>query len=252
MGDRAIGKTSMLVALADTSAAQIVKMVKPEPEVFRKTRTDPQTGRAAPTDRNIEELVVLSVDLPAATYSLPFRCLDTPGETWENPNYQITAPDKWREMIDIASNTIYALVFMPPPRTMVKQELVVSDPSHKNYLNIDTLPNREQWLTQFDSKLGFLSENCTNLKYILLCLHKADACCDVNQVGSEWSYDPRTGNNWNWTHYNDFVQLNYLRYTSKILRQYTRGTPQVRTFLTSTNNRSMLELPWIYLATQMA
>jgi len=271
MGDRAIGKTSMLVALADTSTAQIVHMVKPNPDKFRRehgrkrkiylpTPSDPNNflledvddGPPAGTDELKEEKIELRVDLPSGRDIIPFQCFDTPGEAWDNPKYSSIQPKIWSQIEERISKSTYVLLFMPPHKKMIDPVRVVSSPTLINYLDVEELLDLGKWKAQLSSRLDFLWNKCPKLKYVLLCLHKADCFCDVDQIGTKWRYKPRGGNNW--TLYCNSVQQEFLSDASEIIADYSEipRKPRIRPFVTSTLNRSMLELPWIYLASLMA
>ncbi|NES74190.1 MAG: hypothetical protein F6K24_57885, partial [Okeania sp. SIO2D1] len=88
---------------------------------------------------------------------------------------------------------------------------------------------------------------------IVICLNKADLIdCSLEQEISKLAYLPH-GSTMNWLQRHNYVVNRYFLPLKSQLEQInsSRSGLSVRCFITSIYHRSLLELPWIYLASYL-
>ena len=96
--------------------------------------------------------------------------------------------------------------------------------------------------------IPFLRENCRQPRNILICRHKADLFLrNTDEVGNRYRYP----DDFSWSDYFEFSK-NYFKEINNEISQYKQDNyhQEVRLFVTTIHNRSLLELPWIYIATR--
>lgn len=113
--------------------------------------------------------------------------------------------------------------------------------------------NEQQWYNRFERWVKFFQEDCSKARHILICLNKADLFCNLYEEASMLAYNPY-GSQMNWQHRHAYVLQRYFRPIYSHLEQLNQNILglSVRCFITSIYNRSLLELPWIYLGSFLA
>lgn len=228
IGDRAVGKTSMVYALFETPHEKV------EPQ-------DGPSGDVAPTETiEIKNLGVIVV-LPAQDIELSLVWIDTPGELQTNRKKQEDNPEIWEKFCRDVKDSDYVMLLLPPHQGLL---------NNKNIPDIDNFPTSGQSQNRFKQWwVPFLIQNSQKAKNILICRHKADLfIADIQKEGDKYRY----GNEgFSWKNYFDFSNHYFSEVDSEISEYRKNHTRQeVRLFMTTINNRSLLELPWIYIATR--
>ncbi|NJM73009.1 MAG: hypothetical protein HC862_24275 [Scytonema sp. RU_4_4] len=116
---------------------------------------------------------------------------------------------------------------------------------------IDELPTTNAWLNRFKTWLEFLKQNCSQVEHILICIHRADTFCEIQVEGKKWHYHKLKTSLF--YEYSTYIRKTYFLAAEKLIRDYNasnRATLQF--FITTTDNQSLLELPWIYLGAFLA
>ena len=113
--------------------------------------------------------------------------------------------------------------------------------------------SQQQWCNRFNRWAEFFQQDCSKLRHLVICLNKADLFCNLEQEAAKLTYNPN-GAQMNWQQRHMYVLQRYFRPIQPQLQeinQSIRGL-SLRCFITSIYNRSVLELPWIYLASFLA
>lgn len=262
IGDRQVGKTTLAVELAkqSTDSEPLVKVIEPTYEelvqsYYSDSSYTTEEGvelsileSTATRQREVKALK-LQVKLPTgAKRILSLEWVDTPGELWEKSR---TLPsqnplEEWRELMeDIKAAKGIILVLAPHRNRLDKQRcLQAREPislDEPRFLEYDA------WVKQFDLWLDFLGKQVTTSQQVLICLNMADLFCDCDALAKELPFDPahqdlKRIQDYLLTHYFQEVRTSIDRYNS-----LTRGNP-LQVFVTTRENRTLLESPWLYLA----
>lgn len=249
LGDRAVGKTSMVAYLAGYSMEKDsrVKITTPDPKRLAEDLR-PETGKGAGTaDASLRQLTI-EVQRPKGAFKeINVFWMDVPGEIFqENSNRRQSGDEDWFSIIEGIQKSKYIILLIPPHRGMVKEEFIQSIPEELNPER--TLPTEEQWRTRLCRWFDFLDKNCSEAKRILISIHKADLFCNVNSVANNWLYTPeRIGTSF-WREYNNFAK-GFLGSARQDIRKYSETEAGANTefFITSVANKDLLELPWLYI-----
>ena len=104
--------------------------------------------------------------------------------------------------------------------------------------------------------MRFFKNDCPKARHILICINKADMFeKDISPLVDQFAYVPNQGMGWHDRHQH-LIKRHFLPIAPEInelsqLKQ--KGEPgSVQCFLTSIYHRSLLELPWIYLASYLS
>ena len=228
IGDRAVGKTSMVHALC----------TPPHDKVEPK---EGPSGDVAPTDSMEIKNLTIIVELPAGNIELSLVWIDTPGELQTNRKKQEDSPEIWSNFCQEVKDSDYVMLLLPPHQGLL---------NHKNIPDIDDFPTSQQSQNRFQKWwVPFLSQNSQKAKNILICRHKADLfIAEINAVVHQYRY---SNEGFSWKNYFDFSSR-YFTEVDSDMSQYKKNHihQQVRLFVTTVENRSLLELPWIYIATR--
>ena len=242
IGDRKVGKTNMVVALAEgTENVNIIDSGS------LNKRFNVDTGVIAGTSRKEEDMLSIRVNLPAGEREFQTNWIDTPGEVWDNPSWREENPTAWQDIQQSVSNSRAIFLLLPPYRTMIIPEQLDGEPAN----DPDTMPRPEQWRNNLSAWLKFFRQTAPRVQHILISIHKADLFCNLNREERKWRYDPSREPKW--VTYNEHIQRTYFELAAPIIRQHNRQsaiTP--RFFITTTKNPALLELPWIYLGAYLA
>jgi hypothetical protein len=246
IGDRQVGKTASIVALTDPNQMRLVQVPNANHN-FLKTKHAPgiPTKEVGDIDLQVE------VDFGMAaggSRTLMVTSRDTPGEMWREAVTGMIATQK-QDVISAARHSEGILLILPPYR-----ELIESCPQAAR-VNLDDFPTKKQWCTRFDRWVNFLNQECPRARHIAICLNKADLFCEPNylaRMAKELAFDPDR-NQVGWHDRHLFVLQHYFHPVKDSIAEINRRRVGVvvRCFLTSIENRDLLELPWIYLASYL-
>ncbi|MFB2920759.1 hypothetical protein [Aerosakkonema funiforme] len=239
IGDRQVGKTSMVIALHDPGTKHVQVLTD------LKKYYNPDTGVIAGTSRKEEETLLVEVKLPGGERQIQVHWIDTPGEAWENKEWRKTHLDAWQDMQAKVSHSQAVLLLLPPQRTMIQPNLL--DDKSKP----DDFPRPDAWTNNLASWLQFFNQNCATVQHILISIHKADLFCDFQAEAKRWRYEQSKG--MRWIEYNEYIRNTYFNKADQLIREYNRQhSTSLRFFITTIKNPSLLELPWIHLASYLA
>ena len=227
IGDRSVGKTNMVYALSE------------KPYQIVESRDSPKDS-IAPTESTESRNLELIVDLPR-DIKLSLVLIDTPGEYYSNRQIQEDSLKLWQDFCHKVQTSDYVILLLPPHQglfsntnsSMIEEHFTTARQSQNRF--------KEGWIP-------FLRENCRQPRNILICRHKADLFLrNTDEVGNRYRYP----DDFSWSDYFEFSN-NYFKEINNEISQYKQDNyhQEVRLFVTTIYNRSLLELPWIYIATR--
>jgi len=184
----------------------------------------------------------IQATLPTGNKQIIIDWLDTTGEIWRK-SWQEENPQEWQRFMDSIRTSEGVILILPPYREMLEMH------SKK-----DEYPLLGQWTTRFNRWVEFFRNDCPNLKHILICLNKADLFCQsIDREASKLAYKPHNSA-MNWQQRHAYVCNQYFRPVMPNIEEINRSIRglSVRCFITSVHERSLLELPWLYLASFLA
>ncbi len=235
IGDRHVGKTHLAIKLAATSSAQFVQVLnfteqdlKDKPDIY-----DRATNNTSPTNNIEGRQLQLKVNLPAPVI-VNVDWIDTPGEMWRT-YWQKVNTDTWQNFLVSAANAKGIMVILPP---------------HQGLVNSEDFITAKQWCNRFDLWVDFFTEHCRSAEDIVFCINKADLfCTNLVQEAQKLAYKNHGG--MSWIERNRYIVDKYFAPVKTKIEKINsiKSGSTVRCFITSINNRYLLELPWIYLAT---
>jgi hypothetical protein len=242
IGDRNVGKTHLALELANP-INEYVKVISPDYDMLKAILWDPvggtlATGMASPM---YNRPINIEVRLPAGLGKVLVDWVDTPGEIWK-PQWQKSNPDLWKNVLAAAAQSEGIVLVLSPYGEMIGANG-----------NPDDFPTLQQWRNRFDRWVDFFRASCPKLRHLLICLNKADLFCDFRQEGVRLGYSS-SGSPMNWPQRHSYVVDHYFRAVVPQLEQLNRsmGGLSVRCFITTIHQRSLLELPWVYLGSFLA
>jgi hypothetical protein len=240
IGDRFAGKTHLAMELANPHN-QFVKVISPQYESLKSFLYDEKLGGTRPTNANKEvdiRKLNIQVRLPAGNKNLEIQWIDTPGEIWRK-HWQKQEQNhyKWLHFLKTIRQSKAIILIVSPYRNIVKDEI------DKREFITD-----KQWLNRFDRWLHFFQDECPNAKQLIICLNKADLFCDIEKEAKRLAYSP-SGHSLDWYDRQTYIVKRYFKPIEKQIEQLNQRNYglSINCFITSVYNRSLLELPWIYL-----
>ncbi|MFE4105949.1 hypothetical protein [Almyronema epifaneia] len=249
LGDREVGKTSIVAALAEYSLEKDskVKIVSPEPKSLLADLR-PETGKGAGTANKSEKELTIQVLRPTgALKQVNLVWIDLPGEFFqEHSSRRENGGEDWREIQTRIEKSKYVILLIPPHRGMVTTASLENTTEALRPEKV--LPNEEQWHKRLYAWFDFLNLHCSRASRILICIHKADLFCDLDRVSSDWAYVPGQISTDFWRRYHEFSKsfLRSMRQRVKAYSQTDAGT-NTNFFITSIVHRELLALPWLYI-----
>lgn len=243
IGDRAAGKTHLAMELANPQN-DCVKVFNPDYENLRTLLFDEESGGTRATDAQNpvnERYLDIQVRLPTGFRKVIVDWVDTPGEIWRN-TWQTDNPEQWKKFIEAARKSEGILLIVPPYREIIKHGM-----------DIEQFMTEQQWCNRFNRWVEFFRQECPKARHIVICLNKADLFCDLSQEAIKLSYQPN-GAQMNWQQRHNYVFSRYFKPVQPQIEQINKSVSglAVRCFITSIYNRSLLELPWLYLGSFLA
>lgn len=243
IGDRATGKTHLAMELANPQN-NCVKVSSPDYEYLRSLLFDEGLGETKTTDSRFsmtERYLDIQVRLPTGFRQVIVDWVDTPGEIWRK-TWQSDNPEEWKKFVEAARKSEGFLLIVPPYREIVKRDV-----------DAEQFMTQQQWCNRFNRWVEFFKQECPKARHIVICLNKADLFCDLAQEALKLSYQPN-GSQMNWQQRHNYVFSRYFRPVHSQIEQINKSVSglAVRCFITSIYNRSLLELPWLYLGSFLA
>ena len=243
IGDRAAGKTHLAMELANPQN-DCVKVSSPDYENLRALLFDDNLGGTKATSAinpMDEHYLDIQVRLPTGFRQVIADWIDTPGEIWRK-TWQSDNPEKWKKFVEASRKSEGILLIVPPYREILKSDI-----------NPEEFMTKQQWINRFDRWVEFFRQECPKARHIVICLNKADLFCDLAQESIKLSYQPN-GSQMNWQQRHNYVFNRYFKPVQQQIEQINKSVSglAVRCFITSIYNRSLLELPWLYLGSFLA
>jgi len=244
IGDRETGKTHLAMELANPNS-QYVKVSSLSYESLRAILFDDVIGGTRATDAQqatYERNLDIQVRLPTGNREVIVDWIDTPGEVWRE-TWQSDNPNEWQNLLDTVRGSEGILLILPPHRGL----------DFKPGVDLEQFMTQQQWCNRFDRWVDFFCQECTKARHILICLNKADLFCDLQQEAYKLAYNPH-GSQMNWQKRHLYVLSRYCKPIKPQLEKINKSIYglSIRCFITSIYNRSLLELPWIYLGSFLA
>lgn len=238
IGDRYAGKTQFINALAQPQAAQ--RVTPSEGWSYIPPEKIQRTG-VGTTEAQLREI---RVTLPSGFKQLLLEVMDTPGEVWSSGEGE-TFSD-WQAIQEVSATSEGIFLILPPYDDLLKAE---EREQH-------SFGDKVAWVDRFQGWVQFFRNHCPKAQHILLCISKADLFeADIGQLASRFAYAPNGSVGWDDRHqYLLHRSFKPIAQDINALSQWKQqGSPgSVQCFLTSIHHRSLLELPWIYLASYLS
>lgn len=250
IGDRSVGKSSMVLALAKPHEKQYVEIVNLDYETLQEEYINQDTGIIVPTREVKQKQLILNVDLPTGQKQITSLWIDTPGEIWEK-EWQNQNPNAWRGIKETLNQSLGMILLLPPHRDMVQQNLLeAADPTTS--LEKNGLMLTSAWLNRLSKWLDFFNRDCNQVQHIVVCLHKADLFChNISDIDKQFQYRPTGGTPW-WKIHNESLSTYFYTAKSTLQNYNNTGGKPVQLLITTVKHRSLLELPWLYLSSFLA
>ncbi|MBD2456676.1 hypothetical protein H6G80_21675 [Nostoc sp. FACHB-87] len=244
IGDRSTGKTHLAMELANPKN-ECVKVASPDYESLKILLMDETAQGTKATDAKeaiYDRFLDIQVRLPTGNKQVLVDWIDTPGEVWRK-NWQQDNPTEWQRFLQTIRESEGILLILPPHRGLNFQPGV----------DVDQFMSQQQWCNRFDRWVDFFRQDCPKARHIVICLNKADMFCNLAEESAKLGYSPN-GNQMNWQQRHLYILQRYFRPIQSQLEQINTSISglSVRCFITSIHNRSLLELPWIYLGSFLA
>lgn len=248
IGDRATGKTHLLVELANPNS-DYVTVTEPKYQELKADFCD-QTGTPIGTGSFakavLDHYIEVSVTLPTGEQMIKLDWLDTPGEIW-TPIWRNNKPDEWNRFLEFIREAEGILLILEPYRERIKAA----------NSNPDDFITQQQWCNRFSKWVDFFRQDCPKIRHLILCLNKADLLFsearELKEEGNKLGFNPNI-QRMTWQDRDNYIFQRYFRPIHPQINQLNRNIKglSVRCFITSIYNRKLLELPWIYLGSHLA
>ena len=236
IGDQAVGKTRMGLALAEPNKHKDVKVLEPDYETLYDQLVNPEKDDTTPSQSNgvVPRSFTLLVNLRGGPKIINTTWIDTFGELF-NEEWQKERPSSWQDFQkQTLSQSQGIILLLNPWKEILSQRLIdQTEPIFKS--DLANLDNANKWMTTFSNWLNFLSEEQFNrVNHIAICLNKADLCWDLAKTDNN---NPEKYFEIAKSQINDFKKH---RLKIHSLEPYF--------FITTVKNRDLLEAPWLHLA----
>ncbi|BAY27510.1 hypothetical protein NIES2100_73350 [Calothrix sp. NIES-2100] len=254
IGDRAVGKSSMILGLCEPSPQEKYVVVDEDDCSRLKEQLSPH-GTVLPTENpvNLHSLTIyLRLSRPR---EITVNLIDTRGEFWgdikatESPQYKF--PSAYQDFMQKIAQARYIILLLHPYQELVRAEYLKSD---FNTLNKeDDLYPRDVWVKNLQRNLQTLKNNCKLTKHFFICLHKADLFCNYKEESSRWRYNPSGSNDFGT--YLDRIRTRYFGVAKDVIREFNInqvGASKLSFFITTNKDRNLLEIPWLSLGTYLS
>ncbi|RUT02384.1 hypothetical protein DSM106972_058620 [Dulcicalothrix desertica PCC 7102] len=243
IGDRSVGKTHLAMELTNpkNEYVKVVKVSDQDYEALKVGLLD-ENCSARPTNTTYQRDLNIQVRLPAGNKQVIVDWIDSPGEVWRQ-SWQSQNQNEWSKFLDTIRQSEGILLILPPHRGL----------NFMPGVDVEQFLSQQQWCNRFERWVEFFCHDCPKARHILICLNKADLFCDLQREAFQLAYH-LGGAQMNWQQRHNYVSQRYFRPIHPQLEQINKNILglSVRCFITSIYNRSLLELPWIYLASFLA
>jgi serine/threonine protein kinase len=256
IGDRAVGKTSMLWALCDLPpnryGEKYVEISKDDCDRIKDAWVDPTSGNIKPTEKPFElKSIEMYLRLPRPR-EIQVQLTDTRGEFWSDPVIQANDPSVYQDYKKTIANARYIVLVLHPHKDLVKREyLSIYDPQGEIYKG-NGLYTSSVWANKLKGTLDFFSQHCKSAKHFFICMHKADLFCNFNDESLRWHYKPSGGNDFD--SYISGVRKRYFGIAKDLILEFNKRNGSVSKlsfFITTNQDRNLLEIPWLCLGTYL-
>lgn len=246
IGDRAVGKTHLAVELANPQGYHVkAELLNQSYENLKENLLEPD-GTAKETKDIRARPLTVEVQLMTGRTQIPVDWIDCPGEIFRQ-SWQSKNPQEWQDFVESVRQSEGILLIIPPYREILAPDKLTPEN------NVDKFITQEQWCNRFQRWVEFFVRDCPQARQIVICLNKADLIVrDLEGEASKMAYEPH-GRGIDWFDIHSYVTKHYFGALASQLEQINRSRAglSVRCFITSIYNRTLLELPWIYLATYL-
>ncbi|AFW96141.1 hypothetical protein ANA_C13479 [Anabaena sp. 90] len=242
IGDRSTGKTHLAMELANPKN-EYVNVINQDYDFLKSNlRFDEISGTIAQTEVILDRFLDIQVRLPTGNKQVLVDWIDTPGEVWRK-SWQQDNQTEWNTFLQTIRESEGILLILPPHRGL----------NFQSGVDVDQFMSQQQWSNRFDRWVDFFRQDCPKVRHIVICLNKADMFCNLVEEASKLAYNPN-GASMNWQQRHLYSLQRYFRPIQPQLEQINKSISglSVRCFITSIHNRSLLELPWIYLGSFLA
>lgn len=249
IGDRSVGKSQLVYTLAGRQYQNV--------EVTNLTQADLEKDPSfwLPTDQDTNPTTTIEIRPLEMKINLriPVRVkaswMDTPGEIWTN-DFQQNNPKQWDQLKQYAQSCQGVILLLPPHRDIVlsfhSKSSNISTAITDKIIQEHRLPNFKQWCGRFDLWVKFFLEHCLNANHIIICINKADLFCNIETESAILKTK-------DWSDRHTYIIDKYFQELKSAIgqiNQYRNGL-RVRCFITTKENRFLLELPWCYLGSYL-
>lgn len=240
IGDRSAGKTHLAMELANPKSEH-VEVLSPDYEQLKRILVgDDITQGPKPTEAKAsvyECRLDIQVRLPTGKKPVIVDWIDTPGEVWRS-NWQMNNLDEWNRFLKTIRQSEGILLIIPPHRGL----------NFQSGVDVEQFMSQQQWCNRFDRWVEFFRQDCSKTRHIVICLNKADLFCNLEEEAARLVYNPY-GSGMTWQQRHTYVLQRYFRPIQPQLEKINQSISglAVRCCITSVYNRSLLEIPWIYL-----
>ncbi|MDY7007350.1 MAG: hypothetical protein SWX82_26330 [Cyanobacteriota bacterium] len=242
IGDRAVGKTHLALELANPQGNYVqVSLVNQNYQNLQANLLN-LDGTAKPTQSIEKRSLDVKVRLSTGISKIIVNWIDSPGELFRR-SWQSEHINEWQDFKETVGKSEGIFLIVPPYREILQPHI-----NQENYIT------QQQWCNRFNRWTDFFMYDCPQVRRIVICLNKADLIdCNLEQEIAKLAYLPH-GSTMNWLQRHNYVVNRYFLPLKSQLEQInsSRSGLSVRCFITSIYHRSLLELPWIYLASYLA
>ncbi|NES18477.1 MAG: hypothetical protein F6K41_06015 [Symploca sp. SIO3E6] len=244
IGDQGVGKTTLMLELARPSNGN-VQVSYPS---FAQLKNDFMiNNQIVPTDNVYNTALKVKVNLPSYFKEFDVNWVDTAGEAWKPySQWQIDHPSEWADTLESLRTSQGLMLIMAPHRSLLREDLLEKSPE-QIAINDSRFRTKKQWQERFKEWIAFFELNCSKVNQILICLNMADLFCDIDTTATNLKQD-YLYSNFKWYNYKEKILLNFFSDVIDIIDKYdyNRHLP-IQLFVTTYRNRTLLEIPWIYL-----
>ncbi|KYC35191.1 hypothetical protein WA1_08515 [Scytonema hofmannii PCC 7110] len=257
IGDKAVGKSSMILGLCESSSQERYVVVD-EDDCSRLREQLSPYGTVLPTEYPINlHSLSLYLRLPRPK-DITVDLIDTRGELWgdikatESPQNKF--PSAYQDFMQKIGKARYIILVLHPYQELVRDEYLKSEHNPLDKVNKEEdLYPRDVWVKNLRRNLETLKNNCRSVKHFFICLHKADLFCNYREESARWKYNPSGSNDF--STYLDRIMNRYFGVAKDVIREFNAsqgGTSKLSFFITTKKARNLLEIPWLSLGTYLS
>jgi hypothetical protein len=245
IGNKSVGKTSMVITLA--KGTENVQVIPSGPGGKIATLSNDSIEKLAGTSQKEEEPLLLRINLPSGSErEVRVQWIDTPGEAWSKPAWQESNPEKYQDLVHTLGQSQAVLLLLPPYRYRSRTKEIEDTPEFEEILDPET------WKKQLKERLALLRSHCPRVQHILISIHKADLFHNLEEEKNTWQYN--TNASFLWGKHDDHIRETYFSLADDIIREHNSQPPNLnpKFFVTTIHYPTLLELPWVYLGAYFA